>query len=82
MYFVSEWSECSMCGEQVHLEIFYCIAGFFIGTRCVCGEETQESGLFKSYPEAENAFKAWMIYEKVILEKKDASAAAWNESAS
>jgi len=48
---------CLECGEHVELGVHLSGAGFYIGTRCLCGPYTRESGYYRSEAEAQNALE-------------------------
>lgn len=51
-------TKCQECGVVVTPQICRSNAGWYIGTMCNCGPYTRESHYYKSYAEAEKAFKS------------------------
>lgn len=48
---------CSECRMRVEPDVYLSGAGFYIGTRCLCGPYTRESGYYRSEVEAQNALE-------------------------
>lgn len=49
---------CLECGMRVKLDVYLSGAGFYIGTRCLCGPYTRESGYYRAEEDAYRALEA------------------------
>ena len=48
---------CPNCNNLIYLEIMRDKSGYYIGTKCHCGQHTVNSSHYLSYAEAETAFE-------------------------
>ena len=48
---------CMECGECVKLGVYLSGAGFYIGTRCLCGPYSRESGYYRAEEDAYRALE-------------------------
>lgn len=50
-------ARCDVCGVVLEFKVLHSAAGFYIGTCCMCGPYTRESGYYPTRDLAEAAFK-------------------------
>jgi hypothetical protein len=49
-------SRCPDCQKMPYLDVYLSGGGFYIGTACLCGPYSRESGYYRTRADAERAF--------------------------
>lgn len=44
---------CIQCEQKLENEVLMSAAGYYIGTSCLCGPYSRESGYYRSYQDAQ-----------------------------